>query len=174
MTMTSVADQIKEALLSPYELNYATTEGKSDGLCRRLTERDVKADERSAECNCLASELEGVRAKLRWREGEAAAADATISYERARHLEMWGELELAGRWTGRPMASSPRFLAWPGQRGRVPHCLVSWPISTHAAPARPRPCGCRSDASSRNWTPCPPNRTTWTANCRTGTTKSRP
>jgi len=67
MTMTSVADQIKEALLSPYELNYATTEGKSDGLCRRLTERDVKADERSAACNCLASELEGVVGRARAR-----------------------------------------------------------------------------------------------------------
>ena len=54
MTMTLVADQIKEALLSAYESIYATIEGKRDRLCRRLTERDVEADERSAECDRLA------------------------------------------------------------------------------------------------------------------------
>ena len=113
-TMMAVADQIKEAAwravallnreahLSANESNYAAIEGERDRLRRRLAERDAEANECSAERDGLAAELEGAREELRrWRGGDAAAADAAVSSERARHSETWAELELAGERTDR-------------------------------------------------------------------------
>ena len=92
----------REALLSANKSNYATIEGERDRLCRRLAERDTEANECSAERDGLAAELEGAREELRqWRGGDAAAADAAESSERARHSETWAELELAGELTDR-------------------------------------------------------------------------
>ena len=92
----------REALLSANKSNYAAIEGERDILRRRLAERDTEANECSAERDGLAAELEGAKEELRqWRGGDAAAADAAESSERARHSETWAELELAGELTDR-------------------------------------------------------------------------
>jgi len=129
MTTAAVVDQIeeaarraaaslnREALLSAYKSKNAAIEGERDGLCRRLAERDTESNERSAERDCLAAELEGAREELRRRGGGGGGGC------HRRGPSSSSPASAPTGWTGRPTASVPKSPAWPGRTGRVPSTI---------------------------------------------------
>ncbi|KAL3809139.1 hypothetical protein ACHAXA_007242 [Cyclostephanos tholiformis] len=77
------------------QVNLIPIRRERDGLRRLLVRRDAEAEERAAERERLLAELEGARAALRRREGEAAAAGMAVVAERGSHEGTRAELARA-------------------------------------------------------------------------------
>ena len=106
------------------------------------------------------------------------AADATVSSEHARHSETWGELKLAGKHANRMDREADGLLPKISRLARTNResaALLGAVANQHSCSSGETvPLRLQVRRLEQELDAASPTQTTWTANCRIGTTKSRP